>query len=55
MTKAASIEMPGGIRILVTLEDITRRRLAEGSQRNIGVAINAQEEEERGRPSFMMI
>lgn len=46
MTKAAKVEMPDGFRILVTLEDVTRRRQAEEELRNIGGRlINAQEEE----------
>jgi len=46
MTRAALIEMPDGFRIMVTLEDVTRRRRAEEELRNIGGRlINAQEEE----------
>ena len=48
MTKAARVEMPDGFKILVTLEDITRRRQAEEELRNIGGRlINAQEEERK--------
>jgi signal transduction histidine kinase len=46
LTKAARVEMPDGFRILVTLEDVTRRREAEEELRNLGGRlINAQEEE----------
>lgn len=46
MTRAALIEMPDNFRIMVTLEDVTRRRQAEEELRNIGGRlINAQEEE----------
>ncbi|HKR11752.1 MAG TPA: sensor histidine kinase [Pyrinomonadaceae bacterium] len=46
MTKAVLIEMPDACRIMVTLEDVTRRRQAEEELRNIGGRlINAQEEE----------
>ena len=46
MTRAVLIEMPDGLRIMVTLEDVTRRRQAEEELRNIGGRlINAQEEE----------
>jgi len=48
MTKAARVEMPDGFKILVTLEDVTRRRQAEEELRNIGGRlINAQEEERK--------
>ena len=48
MTKAARVEMPDGFKILVTLEDVTRRRQAEEELRNIGPRlINAQEEERK--------
>ncbi len=44
--KATKVEMPDGFRILVTLEDVTRRRQAEEELRNLGGRlINAQEEE----------
>ena len=46
LTTATLIEMPDGFRIMVTLEDVTRRRQAEEELRNIGGRlINAQEEE----------
>ena len=46
LTRATLIEMPDGFRIMVTLEDVTRRRQAEEELRNIGGRlINAQEEE----------
>jgi signal transduction histidine kinase len=46
VTRAALVEIPSGFRILVTLEDITRRRQAEEELRNIaGRLIKAQEEE----------
>ena len=48
MTKAARVEMPDGFKVLVTLEDVTRRRQAEEELRNIGGRlINAQEEERK--------
>lgn len=46
LTMAVLMEMPDGFRIMVTLEDVTRRRQAEEELRNIGGRlINAQEEE----------
>ncbi len=46
LMRAARIDMRGGFRALVTLQDITRRRKAEEELRNIGGRlINAQEEE----------
>jgi signal transduction histidine kinase len=48
MTKATRLEMPNGFRVLVTLEDVTSRRLAEEELRNIGGRlINAQEDERK--------
>ena len=48
MTKAARVEMPDGFKVLVTLEDVTRRRQAEEELRNLGGRlINAQEEERK--------
>lgn len=48
MTRAALIEMSDGFRIIVTLEDVTRRRQAEEELRNLGGRlINAQEEERK--------
>ena len=46
LTRATKVEMPVGLSILVTLEDITRCKNAEDELRNIGGRlINAQEEE----------
>ncbi len=49
MTRAAKVEMPDGFRILVTLEDVTRRRQAEEELRNIGGRLISAQEEERTR------
>ncbi len=46
LVRAARLDMLGGFRVLVTLEDMTRQRQAEEELRNIGGRlINAQEEE----------
>jgi signal transduction histidine kinase len=46
VTRAAFVDVPRGFRMLVTLEDVTRRHEAEEELRNIGGRlINAQEEE----------
>jgi signal transduction histidine kinase len=46
LARAALIDMPDGFKIMVTLEEVTRRRQAEEELRNIGGRlINAQEEE----------
>lgn len=49
MTKAARVEMPDGFKILVTLEDVTRRRQAEKELRNLGGRLIKAQEEERKR------
>ena len=49
MTKAARVEMPDGFKILVTLEDVTRRRQAEEELRNLGGRLIKAQEEERKR------
>jgi signal transduction histidine kinase len=51
LVKAAKLDMPGedSFRILVTLEDITRRKLAEEELRNLGGRLIKAQEEERSR------
>lgn len=51
LVKAAKLDMPGedAFRILVTLEDITRRKLAEEELRHLGGRLIKAQEEERSR------
>jgi signal transduction histidine kinase len=51
LVRAAKLVMPGvsGCRILVTLEDITRRKLAEEELRHLGGRLIKAQEEERSR------
>jgi len=51
LVRAAKLNMPGmtGFRILVTLEDITRRKLAEDELRHLGSRLIKAQEEERSR------
>lgn len=51
LVRAAKLDMPGmpGFRILVTLEDITRRKLAEEELRHVGGRLIKAQEEERSR------
>jgi signal transduction histidine kinase len=49
MARAALIDVPSGFRILVSLEDITRRKQAEEELRNIGGRLITGQEEERTR------
>jgi signal transduction histidine kinase len=51
LVKAAKLDMPGEdvFRILVTLEDITRRKLAEEELRHLGGRLIRAQEEERSR------
>jgi len=49
VTRAAFVEVPSGFRVLVTLEDVTRRHQAEEELRNIGGRLINVEERERMR------
>lgn len=51
LVKAAKLDMPGegSFRILVTLEDITRRKLAEEELRHLGGRLIKAQEDERSR------
>ncbi len=51
LVKAAKLDMPGerAFRVLVTLEDITRRKLAEEELRQLGGRLIKAQEEERSR------
>ena len=49
VARSASVEVPSGFRILITLEDVTRRRQAEEELRNIGGRLIKAHEEERAR------
>jgi signal transduction histidine kinase len=51
LVRAVKLDMPGmhGFRVLVTLEDITRRKLAEEELRHLGSRLIKAQEEERSR------
>jgi len=49
LVKTIRVEVPGGFRVLVTLEDITRRKRAEDELRCIGGRLINAREEERSR------
>ena len=49
VARSALVEVPSGFRILITLEDVTRRHQAEEELRNIGGRLIKAQEEERAR------